>query len=139
MTALAMFIPLIMGTAGNAGSQTATLTVRGLATSEIGTGRFLMFVMQEIGTGALLGLGLGTGACFLAFFLTSNFSLGIAVGSAIFFTVVCANIVGMSLPFGFRLFRVDPAVASAPLITTIGDAIGLLLYFNIAQVFLRLI
>jgi len=138
MAALAMFIPLIMGTTGNAGSQTATLTVRGLATGEIGSARFLRLILEEIGTGAFLGIGLGIGAWLLAYLLTVNLSLAIAVGGAIFFAVFCANIVGLCLPFAFRLFRVDPAVASAPLLTTLGDAIGLLLYFNIAQVFLRL-
>lgn len=139
VAAIAMFIPLIMDTAGNAGSQSATLAVRGLATGEIGPGRFLRFLLQEVGTGAFLGLGLGIGAFVLGYILTSQLSLGLAIGSAIICTVVSANIVGMALPFAFKQIKIDPAVASAPLITTIGDAIGLLVYFNMAKLFLGLL
>jgi magnesium transporter len=138
VAAIAMFIPLIMATFGNAGSQSATLVVRGLATGEIGRGRFVRILLQEIMTGAILGVGLGIGAFLLGYLLTANTSLGMAIGFAIFGVVVCSSIVGVSLPFVFKQIKIDPALASAPLITTIGDAISLLLYFNMVILFLGL-
>ncbi|MBS3975550.1 MAG: magnesium transporter [Syntrophomonadaceae bacterium] len=138
VAAIAMFIPLIMATFGNAGSQSATLVVRGLATGEIGRSRYLRILMQEIMTGAILGVGLGIGAFILGYLLTANTSLGMAIGLAIFGVVVCSSIVGVSLPFAFKQIKIDPALASAPLITTIGDAISLLLYFNMVILFLGL-
>ena len=133
VVALAFFIPIIMDAAGNTGAQMVTLVVRGLATGEIHSGRFFRVALQEVFTGACLGTLLGAMALGLAWVRTSDLKLGVAIGAAMVGTVMAAGLVGAILPFLFKAARLDPAVASGPLITTIGDVVGLLIYFSTAR------
>lgn len=136
--ALAFFIPMIMDTAGNTGSQAVTLAVRGLATGEIQLRHFGRILRQELSTGFILGLGVGLVGLAVAFFKTGDPRLAGSVAAALLGTVLVAGSIGVALPFVLHLVRVDPAVASAPLITTIGDAVGLLLYFSVARLLYHL-
>lgn len=136
--ALAIFIPMIMATSGNTGAQSVTLAVRGLATGEVEPRHFWRVFAQEIGTGFGLGLILGITASLVALAIAGEPRLGLAVAAAIWGNVIVVGGIGTLLPFVLRAFRVDPAVASAPLITTLGDAVSLLIYFNVARALFNL-
>lgn len=133
VVSLAFFIPMIMDTAGNVGAQVVTLVVRALATGEIHSRHFWRTLLRELGTGTLLGLGVGLAGGSVAYYVTRDIYMGLATGGALLGTVLAAGFFGTALPFILTKLRLDPAVASAPLITTIGDVIGLLIYFSLAK------
>lgn len=128
---LAFFIPLIIGTGGNAGSQSATLMIRAISTGEIRIDQWFRVFAKELVIGLLIGLALGV----LGFGL-GYWRGGPEVGLVVFLTLVSilviTNLIGMSLPFVLNLVKADPAVASGPLITSVADAVGLLIYFGFA-------
>ncbi|MGL5943021.1 MAG: magnesium transporter [Waterburya sp.] len=135
---LAAFIPLLTGTGGNVGAQSSTVVIRGLNTEEIknmGAGKV---VFREATAGILLGLILGTMATVWAYFLQGNLAVAISVGISLVAIAVLASIAGSALPFLFRSFGLDPALMSAPFITTAVDVLGVLIYFNIAKTILGL-
>lgn len=134
---LAFFIPLLIDTGGNTGSQSATLVVRALVTGDIKLSHWARTLGKELGVGALLGVTLGLAGCLLGLF-RGGFVIGIVVGLTMLVIVVISNIIGMLLPFALTKLNLDPAVASSPLITSISDATGLIVYFSIASWFLKL-
>jgi len=129
---LAFFIPLIMAMGGNAGVQSASLVIRGLATGEVRLTHFWHRLAREamaaIGTGFLFGflLILGSG------FVTGQMNLGIAVGLATMSSIILAASMGTSIPMVLKRFNLDPALATGPFITTLNDIIGILVYLAIA-------
>jgi magnesium transporter len=132
---LTFFIPLLLGTAGNAGAQSATLMLRALVTGDIELNEWLRSFLKEMAVGALLGVALGVvgwGLGLLHSGTHAGYSIGLVVGITMVCIVIVANFVGMTLPFVLARLRLDPAVASNPLITTIADATGLLIYFMVA-------
>jgi magnesium transporter len=135
---LAAFIPLLIGTGGNVGAQSATVVIRGLATGEVKPRRALAVVLREVGIGAILGIILGAVALGLAYMLGRNLQAASVVGVTLVGISVMATLVGGALPFMFRLLKIDPALVSAPFITTIMDMFGVALYFGIAQMIVRL-
>src|SRR5690554_5366598 len=132
---LAFFIPLLIGTGGNTGCQSATLVVRALVTGDVKLGSWLQTLSKELAVGLLLGATLGGGGWVLGLF-RGGFHLGLVIGLTMLSIVLLTNLVGMTVPFILTRLRLDPAVASSPLITTIADAMGLLIYFSIAAVIL---
>ena len=134
--ALAFFIPLLIGSGGNTGAQSATIMVRALATGDIKLHEWFRTVVKEASVGMILGLIMGFASTFLGLFVGS-FALGLVVGFSMAAIVLVANLVGTLLPFILTKFKLDPAVASSPLITTIADASGLLIYFGIATAFIQ--
>jgi magnesium transporter len=135
---LTAFIPLVIATGGNVGAQSATVVIRGLATGEVNPRRALAVVLREVGIGAIMGLALGTVALGLAYAFGRNMEAAIVVGMTLVGISVMATLVGGALPFIFRRLKIDPALVSAPFITTIMDIFGVALYFGIAQMILRL-
>ena len=136
---LAAFIPLLIGTGGNVGAQSATVVIRGLATGEVKPRRALAVVLREAGIGALLGIVLGAVALGWAYMLGGNqLQVAIIVSTTLVAISVMATLVGGALPFIFRLLKIDPALVSAPFITTIMDIFGVAVYFGIAYMVLRL-
>lgn len=129
---LAPFIPLLIGSGGNTGSQSATLMIRALSTHDVTLRDWGGALGKEIGVGALLGVSLGLLAGVLGIF-RGGVEIGVVVGLSMIVVVVFANLVGMLLPFLLSALRLDPAVASSPLIATIMDVTGLLAYFGIAS------
>lgn len=129
--ALAFFLPLLIDSGGNTGSQAATLIVRALATGEVGLKQWLSTLGREIFVGACLGLTMAVAGFLLGVF-RSGIEIGMIVGLSMLAIVVLTNLVGALLPFVLTRLRLDPAVASSPLITTVADAAGLLMYFTIA-------
>lgn len=129
--ALAFFIPLLIATGGNAGAQSATLMVRAIATGELHLGEWSWAIGREIGIGALLGLTVGFATWSLGFF-RGGVEIGMVVGLSMIAVVVASNLIGVILPFLLTRLRLDPAVASSPLITSVADVVGLIIYFSIA-------
>ena len=135
---LAAFIPLLTGTGGNVGAQSSTVVIRGLNTEEIkdmGTGKV---IFREALAGILLGLILGIMATVWAYFLQGNLAVAISVGISLIGIALLASVAGSSLPFLFRSLGLDPALMSAPFITTAVDVLGVLIYFQIARNILRI-
>lgn len=135
---LAAFIPLLTGTGGNVGAQSSTVIIRGLNTDEIRDMGVVQVVFREALAGALLGTILGTVATLWAYLLQGNFLVALAVGGSLVAIAVLASVAGSALPFLFRSFGFDPALMSAPFITTAVDVLGVLIYFNIARMVLGL-
>jgi len=136
--ALSFFIPLLIGTGGNAGSQTVTTVVRGLALGEIRLAESLRVLWRELSTGMLLGLLLGVFAFGRALLWGVHLPLAFTVALTILAVCTWANTVGSLVPLAAQRLRIDPTVVSAPFITTLVDATGLVIYFVIAKVLLGL-
>ncbi len=133
---LAAFIPLLIDTGGNIGAQSATVIIRGLATGEIRPRRALFIVGREISVGLLLGLLLGMAVLAWAFWLGRDFQVSIVVALTLLGVATLATAIGSAMPFIFRLSKIDPALVSAPLITTVMDIAGVMMYFAIAHLVL---
>ncbi len=132
---LALFIPLLMGTGGNTGSQAATIMVRALATGDLAVRDWVSGLAKELAVGILLGVSLGLVASLVGI-LRGGITIAMIVGVSMTVIVVVANLIGFLLPLILTRMRLDPAAASSPLVTSIMDVIGLLIYFGIATVFI---
>ncbi|MGY4706591.1 magnesium transporter [Candidatus Bipolaricaulota sp. J31] len=130
--ALAAFIPVLIDTGGNTGTQSATLIIRALAAGELTLRRWLSVVAKESSVGILLGTTLGAVLYGWSYIWKGDPLVSVAVGLAVVFIVLFANLVGSLLPILLTKLRLDPAVVSSPLITTVIDVTGLLIYFGIA-------
>lgn len=135
---LAAFIPLLTGTGGNVGAQSSTVVIRGLNTEDIRLKEALRIVRREAIAGILLGLILGTITIVWAYFLQGNLLVALAVGMSLLAIALLASVSGSALPFLFRSLGLDPALMSAPFITTAVDVIGVLIYFNLTKLILQL-
>ena len=138
VVALSFFIPLLIGTGGNSGSQTVTTIVRGLAVGEIKLRDFGRVFLREAGSGLVLGLLLGVVGFGRALLWGSSTALALTVGVSILAICTWANAVGASIPMAATAVKIDPTVMSAPLIATLVDATGLFIYFAVARIFLGL-
>ncbi|UCD04776.1 MAG: magnesium transporter [candidate division WOR-3 bacterium] len=128
---LSFFIPILMNTSGSAGTQAATVVVRGLATGEIRLRDIWRVVRKEFFIGILMGITAGTITALRALILQSDAGLGLTVAIAMIIAIVIATSIGGILPIVFKKLGVDPALMSGPLIATILDTTTLLIYFNI--------
>lgn len=137
VVALAAFIPLLIGTGGNVGAQSSTVVIRGLNTDEISKSQALRVIRREAAAGILLGLMLGIVVLVWAYFLQRNLTVAIAVGVSLVAISVLASIAGSTLPIIFQSIRLDPALMSAPFITTAVDVLGVLIYLNVARFILN--
>jgi len=130
------FIPLMIGTGGNAGSQTVGTIIRGLALGEIQHADGFRVLWREWLTGLLLGLVLGSLGFIYIWFLHGNPAFAAVIGLAIWFICMWANCVGALVPLLAKRLGIDPAVVSAPLISTLVDATGLVIFYTVAIVLL---
>lgn len=137
MMALAFFIPMVTGTCGNAGTQSATMVVRALALGEVRLRDFGRVFRRESLMGLALGAALGLMAYFRVYLQDHNMLLGCIVGAALFGTLLTANLAGALMPIILKRFKFDPALTAGPFIATIIDAVGITLYFQIALLLLR--
>ncbi len=137
MVALAFFIPLVTGTCGNAGTQSATMVVRALALGEIRPGDFGRVFWRELVMGLALGGALGLMAYFRVFLQDHNMMLGYIVAVALVATLLAANLTGALMPLILKKLKLDPALTAGPFIATVIDAVGITIYFKIAVVLLR--
>jgi magnesium transporter len=138
VVALSFFIPLLIGTGGNAGSQTVMTVIRSLALGEIGLRNAWRVVLRESLTGAIVGLMVGAVAFLLAFFVWRQpVSLALTVSVTMFTICIWSTTVGALIPIIADQLGIDPAVLSAPLISTLVDATGLIIYLTIAKLILN--
>ena len=133
MPLLVTFIPMLTDTGGNAGSQSSTLVIRGMAVGEIQPKDFAKVFWKELRVSMLVGVVLSA-VNFVRLIITypGNHMVALTVALALFVTVLLAKTVGGVLPMVAKLCHADPAIMAAPLITTIVDAISLVVYFRIA-------
>ncbi len=142
---LALFVPLIISSGGNSGSQAATLVVRAIALGEITPASWWLVMRREIGAGLVLGMSLG----FIGFLRISAWSflfpntygehwiaLGITIWSSLVFVVLFGTLAGSMLPIILKKLGVDPAASSAPFVATLVDVTGLIIYFSTAALIL---
>lgn len=132
---LVFFLPLVIASGGNAGAQAATLMVRALATGEAQLRDWARLLGKELLVSSALGVTVGLVVWAIGL-LRGGIELGIVVGLSMALVVVAGSIVGMTLPFLLSRLRLDPATASAPLITSIADIVGVLVYFYVATALL---
>lgn len=133
---LAVFISLITGTAGNAGTQSLAVAVRRLAISDDEDKSFGQSILSEILTGLVTGLVTGVTIFVIVGIWKSNFILGFVIGTAMMAAITVANLAGSFIPMLMEKLGFDPAVASGPFITTLSDLTSVLIYFNIASMFM---
>jgi magnesium transporter len=138
MITLSFFIPMLIGTGGNVGSQTVTTLVRAMGVGEVQFSDLLRVLRRELVVGGVIGLIMGTVTYVRALTLGVGTDIGLVVGVTALVVVVWAATVAAVLPLLLHRCRVDPAVVSAPFITTLVDGSGLFLYFTIARWILRL-
>lgn len=131
ITIIMSFVPLLIGMAGNIGTQSAAIIVRGIATGHIERHQTIKKILREAAIGLLIGICLGLVAVILSLLLHTDVRLGFIIGIALTINMMIATALGTLIPLGFRHFGVDPAVASGPMLTTSLDTIGLLVYFSI--------
>jgi magnesium transporter len=137
VVALSFFIPLLIGTGGNAGAQTVMTVIRSLALGEVGVKHAWRVIMREATTGMLVGLLVAPVAFGQALLWQVPITLALTVSVTMFAICVWSTTVGSLVPIVAERFGVDPAVLSAPLITTLVDATGLVIYFTIAKIILH--
>ena len=135
--ALNMFIPMLTGSGGNAGSQASTLVIRAMATHDIEPSDWLKVVLKEITVCLICGIALVLVAFLKCYFFDKvTLDIALVVALTIISIVVLAKAIGSLLPIVAEKFGADPAIMASPLITTIVDSLGLIVYFNIAQMIL---
>lgn len=137
VTALAFYMPVLVGTGGNTGNQSSTLIVRALATRDVALGDWLHIARKEIGVGLLLGLTLA-GLLSIKVLLDGQGQLLVVVGLSLGLVVLLANVAGAMLPLLLRRLKLDPALISNPLIATMTDVTGLIVYLSVARWLLNL-
>lgn len=133
--ALVLFMPLVIASGGNTGAQSATLMVRALAVGDLKFSGWIKVLAKELKVGSMLAMAMG----FLAFVLgiyRSESRIALTVGLSMFFAVFFANMIGALLPLMLKKFKIDPAAASSPLVTSIMDTVGLQIYFTMAIIVL---
>ena len=138
VVALAAFIPLLIDTGGNVGAQSSTVVIRGLNTDKVHINKALRVIRREAIAGAFLGLMLGVVVTVWAYFIQGDLAVALAVGSSLFAIAVLASFSGSALPFLFRSLGLDPALMSAPFITTAVDVLGVFIYLSVARLILQL-
>ena len=133
--ALVFFLPLLIGSGGNAGAQAATLMVRGMATGDVGVKDWGKLLGRELLVAGALGITMAIAVTPIGI-MRGGEELAMVVALSMVTIVLFGSLLGMCLPFVLERFKVDPATASAPLVTTLIDASGVVIYFSIATLLL---
>lgn len=138
--ALAASMPMIMSTAGNAGSQSSIMVIRGISVDNMSIKDFWLVIWKELKIGLVIGLVLFVVNVFRLMIFTPNVGLttDLVISTTVFITILMANITGGLLPLVALIFKQDPAAMASPLITTIVDALALIVYFKLAMHFLSI-
>lgn len=139
VVALAYFIPLLLGLGGNAGTQSSTVTVRGISTGQIDSSKIFYNVLRDSLVGMCVGLFCGILLCGVAYVWIGNTALSILVGLTLVCNMTIASSIGTLVPLLLKKIGIDPAASAAPFISTGSDIIGLLVYSAWASVFMPLL
>lgn len=134
--ALIAFIPFLIDSGGDVGAQSSTTVIRGISTNEIRSSQSLWVIGREAMAGALLGLILGVITIPWSYLLQGDWLVSLVVGISLFLITVLATVTGSALVFLFYFLGLDPAFMSIPLMTTIVDILGILVYLYVARLFL---
>ncbi|MBQ2644758.1 magnesium transporter [bacterium] len=133
---IAIFMPLLAGLGGNIGTQSITLMTRGLSTGQVTLNSALFHIWKEFKVGLLIGVFFGVMVSFVTWKWQNNFELGIVVGIAMAVNMTLATLLGTLTPFVLKKFKIDPAIASGPVIATTIDVLGLAIYFSLVTLYL---
>ena len=130
---LVSFIPMLMDTGGNSGSQSSTMIIRGMAIGDVEPSDILKVVWKEVRVGVIVGFVLAV-VNFIRLMIQypGNTMICVTVVISLFCTVIVAKTIGCTLPIGAKVLKLDPAIMASPMITTIVDAVSLMVYFNLA-------
>lgn len=131
---LAAFFPIVAGVSGSAGTQTLTVIVRGLALGEVKAKSVWRLLLREVSVGLINGFVIGVLVALIAYFWKDAPILGLVVGGASFLNLICAAIAGFIVPVLIQRSKIDPALASPILVTTITDSMGYLIYLGLASI-----
>ncbi|MBR6619226.1 MAG: magnesium transporter [Clostridia bacterium] len=135
--ALTASMPMLMGTAGNAGSQVSTLIIRGLAVGEIEIKDYFKIVLKELRVSAVCGLVLATANIIrMYFFSEGTIEVFLVVSLAMLIAIIVSKLIGCSLPIFAKIVKLDPALMAGPMIATLVDIVTLVIYFALAKAFL---
>ncbi len=136
---LVTFIPMLMSTGGNSGSQSSTMIIRGMSVGEIEPSDILKVIWKEVRVGVICGLCLAVvNYVRLIIIYPGREMICLTVVLSIFFIVIIAKTIGCTLPIGAKVLRLDPAIMASPMITTIVDCLSLMIYFALACRFLEM-
>ena len=130
---MVLFIPLVLASGGNAGSQSATLVIRALAISQLERRESVKVLLRELVLAGLLGGGLAV-LSFLAAMWFVEIDQAAVVGITVFLVVAMGTVTGAMLPLGFQKMGLDPALMSNPLIAAVVDVVGVIIYYNVARI-----
>ncbi|MCL2610175.1 MAG: magnesium transporter [Defluviitaleaceae bacterium] len=133
---VAIFIPLIMDMGGNVGTQSSTIFARGVVLGHVNVKNFFKPFLKEVGVGLSMGMVIGIASALIITFWQGMPMLGVAVGLSLIATMTLASLLGFLVPFVLIKLKVDQAAGAAPIITSIKDIAGLLIYFNIVYLLL---
>jgi len=136
VVALAFFMPMIAGMTGNTGTQSLAIVVRGLVSQTIDSAAIRRLVAREFLVGLTVGLVCGLLIAGITYLWQGNAVLSLVIGSSLLITLIIGTMAGTVIPIVLYRLRVDPAIASGPLITTLNDIFSLLVYFGLATMFL---
>jgi len=133
---IAIFMPLLAGLGGNIGTQSITLMTRGLSTGQVSLNSALYHIWKELKVGLLIGLLFGVMVSLVTWKWQNNLEFGIVVGAAMAVNMTLAAFLGTITPFVLKKIKIDPAVASGPVIATTIDVLGLAIYFSLVTIYL---
>ncbi|MDZ7374490.1 MAG: magnesium transporter [candidate division KSB1 bacterium] len=134
---LVTFLPVLVDTAGNAGSQSATLVIRAMALGTVEMRDWIYLLGRELFVAGALGLTMGLGISFMGIFRGGSAHVALVVVLTMIINVIVGSLIGVLLPFIFSKLKKDPATASTPLVTTLADIVGTAIYLGIASFMLR--
>lgn len=135
--ALVFFLPLLIDSGGNAGSQSATLVIRAMTIGDVKIKDWFKMFTKELSVAALMGVTMAAAVSVMGV-VRGGFDVAVVVALTMIVIVIVGSLIGMSLPFVFDKLKLDPATASGPLITSIADIVGVLIYFGLASWYLGL-
>jgi len=138
VVALSFFIPLLIDTGGNAGTQSSTVVIRAIATGELEPKDYWRAIGRELVAASILGGILGVLVSFRAYVSTGSILIGLTVGISLVVVIAIASVAGTVLPMLADRLKIDPAVMAGPLITTVVDIVGLITYLEVAKYILKI-
>ncbi len=133
---VAIFMPLLAGLGGNIGTQSITLMVRGLSTGQVTMSLAFYHIVREMIVGMIIGSIFGLLVTLVTFGWQHSIELGVVVGIAMMINMTMATVIGTFTPFALKSMKIDPAIASGPVIATTIDVLGLVVYFTLVSTFL---
>ena len=137
VVSLATFMPIVAGMGGNAGTQTLTVIVRGLALGELDLKHFKKALLKELGIGLITGVSIGAVIAVLGYLWEGNIIFGAVIGIAMILNMIVATLSGLVVPIVLKKMKIDPALASSVFVTTFTDVLGFFFFLGLATAFIH--